>query len=201
MFQLPSLPADCVLRPASPSDKPLIQRLLVNLEQETRSDNPLSAWISNGVSVGLLGIVGVFAAVAAGGLRSLLRLLTLPLLLVTVGFLLVSLSLQREWNQYWVIETKGYLVACAKLQRYGKYSVLYDLYVVPDWRKKGVGSHLVNFLGQQANKPLYLACLPSRLAFYRRLGFAPIAPKKLPTMLQYDLGLAMRPGIIPLVLL
>jgi N-acetylglutamate synthase-like GNAT family acetyltransferase len=200
MPQFPSLPAECVLRPASPADKPLIQRLLTNLEQETRSDNPLSPWLSNSLGLGLLGMVGVLAVVSAGGVRSLLRFLTLPLFLVSVGFLLVNLALQREWNQYWVIETKGYLVACAKLQRYGKYSVLYDLYVVPDWRKKGVGSHLVNFLGQQANKPLYLACLPSRLSFYQRLGFAPIAPKKLPTMLQYDLGLSLRPGIIPLVL-
>ena len=201
MPQLSSLPSECVLRPASLPDKPLIQRLLVNLEQETRAENPLSSWISSSIGLGLLGIVGVGAAIAAGGLRSLLRFLTVPLLLVSVGFVLVSLSLQREWNQYWVIEANGYLVACAKLQRCGKYSVLYDLYVVPDWRKKGIGSHLVNFLGEQANRPLYLACLPSRLAFYRRLGFAPIAPKKLPTMLQYDLGISMRPGIIPLVLM
>ena len=201
MSQPSSLPAECVLRPASLPDKPLIKRLLANLEQETRSDNLLASWVSGSVGLGLLGAAGMYAAIAPGGFRTLLRFLTVPLLLMSVGLVLVSLSVQREWNQYWVIETKGYLVACAKLQRHGKYSVLYDLYVVPDWRKQGIGSHLVSHLGQQANKPLYLACLPARLSFYRRLGFAPIAPKKLPTLLQYDLGLSLRPGIIPLVLL
>ncbi|HEY9906796.1 MAG TPA: GNAT family N-acetyltransferase [Thermosynechococcaceae cyanobacterium] len=197
---MPALPAECVLRPANAADQPLIQRLLTNLEQETRSDTVLSSWFGKGLGFGLLGLVGIYALIVPGGLRSLLRLLMLPILIVSAGAVLLNLSLQREWKQYWVIEANGYLVACAKLQRQGNYSVLYDLYVVPDWRKRGIGSHLVSYLGQQATKPLYLACLPTRLSFYRRLGFAPIAPKQLPGLLQYDLGLPTRRGIIPLVL-
>ena len=197
---MPALPAECVLRPANAADQPLIQRLLTNLEQETRSDTVLSSWFGKGLGFGLLGLVGIYALIVPGGLRSLLRFLMLPILIVSAGAVLLNLSLQREWKQYWVIEANGYLVACAKLQRQGNYSVLYDLYVVPDWRKRGIGSHLVSYLGQQATKPLYLACLPTRLSFYRRLGFAPIAPKQLPGLLQYDLGLPTRRGIIPLVL-
>lgn len=196
-----SLPAGCVLRPANSTDKALIQQLLKNLEREISPPSSSATWFWGGILLGSLGIVGTIG-VLDPKFRSLLHLLVGPISIVGLGLSLsLLLGLEREWMQYWVIESEKSLVACAKLQRQDNYSVLYDLYVIPAWRGQGLGSYLVKSLEHQANKPLYLACLPARLPFYTRLGFSQIPPKRLPFFLQYDLGLFNRPGIIPLVLM
>jgi N-acetylglutamate synthase-like GNAT family acetyltransferase len=189
-----------LLRPATAADQPQIQQLLKNLEKEMSAVAALPSWLPGGVLVSLLlpiAVYGWLVPEARSFLQLLLAAIGIVVLLVVLGTLLL---LQQAWQYYWVIEYRGYLVACAKLQRYSSYSTLFDLYVVPDWRRQGVGSHFVSFLAQQATKPLYLACLPARLPFYQRLGFAQVSPRRLPTLLQYDLGLPTRPGIIPMML-
>jgi N-acetylglutamate synthase-like GNAT family acetyltransferase len=171
------------------------------MEQETRVDQGNLPLLHHGAGLGLLGVVGIYAAIVPGSWRSILNFLIAPVAFASlVGWLLLQVVLQREWMHYWVIETDNHLVACAKLQCHPAYSVLFDLYVATEWRGRGLGSHLVRHLSQQATKPLYLACLPARLPFYRRLGFVPVVGKKLPPLLQYDLGIPTRPGIIPLML-
>lgn len=192
------LPTGCCLRPARTTDKAALRHLLTQLERELTT--PERSWVLRGTVLTGVGLLIAWATIVPGG-RTVLQ----PFLLPTMGVLiaaslLLPLLLQREWAHYWVIEADGVLVACAKLQRHGSYSVLFDVYVLPEWRQRGVGSHLVRHLGQQATKPLYLACLPARLPFYTRLGFSPIASKTLSPVLQYDLGLMTRSGIIPLVL-
>jgi N-acetylglutamate synthase-like GNAT family acetyltransferase len=215
MVQLTPLPSTYRVRAAQVSDRHAIRRLLKQFEAEIRSNGGLGpqqliGWI--GLGVLLLVALGLWWNPVSDWY--LLRPHHLPQALnsalsygvplmtgLAIALMIITLILlAQEWQHYWVIEFQGQLVACAKLQRYLAYSVLFDLYVTSAHRHQGVGSALVHTLSHQAQKPLYLACVPARLPFYQRLGFAPISPKKLPTLLQYELGLATRPGIIPLVL-
>lgn len=107
---------------------------------------------------------------------------------------------QGEWLDFWVIEYENSLVACAKLCQYSDYSVLFDLFVIPEWRNQGLGSFLVGHLGQVAKKPLYLACVPATVSFYIRLGFHRVSAKNLSAWLQYKLGIQGRSRIVPMVL-
>lgn len=201
MPELSPLPNGCTIRPAQATDMPRIQQMLKNLAREI-TPPAVIAW--QWLWVGILGcglLVAIGYVFGTPTLRTLLNLLVICALGVTLMMTIAAVWLQTtEWIHYWVVEYNGYLLACAKLQHQGSHSLLFDLYVAPDWRGKGVGSYLVNQLSQRATKPLYLACLPMRLAFYQRLGFVPVPPKRLPLSLQYDLGLPTRPGIIPLVL-
>ncbi len=200
MPDLRSLPPGCILRLASDSDKHQIQALLSRLEQELV---PHSLWWRRFWQRGLWSI-----AIALTTLRIGLYFVGAPhytsspkmsllLLLGWGGSWIVNA--QREWHNYWVVDCAGQIVACAKLQPFKLYTVLYDLYVLPDWRKQGLGSYIVSHLAQIATHPLYLACYPPRLSFYQRLGFTPVPPARLSTLLRYDLGLPGRPDVIPLV--
>jgi N-acetylglutamate synthase-like GNAT family acetyltransferase len=195
------LPAGCTLRPAKITDKPKIQQMLKNLEREIAPESAAIRQQVWGIAITLVIMTLSTSSLPWVEIRTLFQIVVASIVLAALLVCLATWVMQeREWTQYWVIEFNGYLVACAKLQRHGHYSALFDLYVVPDWRRKGVGSCLVNAIGQKANKPLYLACLPARLPFYQRLGFSQVAPKRLSPLIRYDLGLPTRPNIIPMML-
>ncbi len=200
MFELPSLPLGCFVRAAQPYDRLMIHHMLRNLERELSPMMGGSDWVGWAITLGVVTLVGGYGA-AVPGVQSALRLLAAPMVAAGAGIAaVVYYTTQNDWKRYWVIEYDHSLIACAKLNQQTDYSVLYDLYVFPEWRGQGVGSYLVNHLAQTATRPLYLAALPGRIPFYKRLGFAPVPPNYLPLLLQYDLGLPTRPGIVPLVL-
>lgn len=200
MSELPSLPLGCLLRPAKANDRPIIHQMLRNLEQELAPAVKSPAWGSWTVVLGVAALTGGYGAIAPG-FRAALRFLAAPTLLFGAGLTVAILyMMQNDWQRYWVVESGNSVVACAKLNCQSDYSVLYDVYVFPAWRGRGLGSYLVNHLTQHATKPLYLATLPARLPFYKRLGFTPVLANRLPLLLQYDLGLPTRPEIVPLVL-
>lgn len=96
---------------------------------------------------------------------------------------------QLRWQQFWVIECRGKVVACAQLRSFPEAQELGSLVVAKDWRNRGLGTVLSQHLIQQANQPLYLECLGDRLAnFYQRLGFVPTAWQNLPRSLQRKFG-------------
>jgi N-acetylglutamate synthase-like GNAT family acetyltransferase len=152
------------------------------------------------VAVLLLLLAGGWLMLAIGW-RSLMYLLIIPAIVVVLGVVTaILLTWNDEWANFWVVEHNGKLIACAKLRRYTRYSLLHDLFVLPEWRSQKVGSHLVAHVGKEATKPLYLTCLPTLMQFYLRLGFIPVSPKSLSPLLQYDLGLAGRVSVVPLML-
>ena len=75
------------------------------------------------------------------------------------------------WSDYWVIESNGSIIACAKLYEGNSSCELYDVFVVPHWRGNGFGTTLVKTLIKKARYPIYLACLPNAIGFYEELGF------------------------------
>ncbi|HEY9625328.1 MAG TPA: GNAT family N-acetyltransferase [Crinalium sp.] len=96
---------------------------------------------------------------------------------------------QLRWQQFYVIECGGKVIACAQLRRFPDAQELGSLVVANDWRNKGLGTLLSQHVIQQATQPLYLECLGDRLAhFYQRLGFIPASWEELPRSLQRKFG-------------
>lgn len=92
---------------------------------------------------------------------------------------------QLRWQQFWVVESKGSLIACGQLRDFPDAQELGSLVVSPKWRGQGIGSYLTVHLIQEAEKPLYLECLGQKLVdFYAQKGFHSIAWQELPRSLQ-----------------
>ncbi len=122
----------------------------------------------------------------------------------TIRKLVLSAKLdptQLRWSQFWVIECAGRVVACGQLRSFLGAQELGSLVVAPDWRGRGLGSYLVNYLIQEATQPLYLECLGSRLVkFYTRFGFEPIALQELPPSLKRKFGISqLASKLLPMI--
>lgn len=92
---------------------------------------------------------------------------------------------QLRWQQFWVIECDGDIVACGQLRNFSNAQELGSLVVAPAWRGRGLGTFLTQHLINTATQPLYLECLGERLAeFYSGFGFVPISFEDLPRSLQ-----------------
>ena len=97
---------------------------------------------------------------------------------------------QLRWQQFWLIESEGHLVACGQLRNFSGVQELSSLVVVPAWRKRGLGTCLAKHLIQEATEPVYLECLGQKLAmFYTRLGFIPVSWQDFPQSLKFKFGL------------
>ncbi|HBB35868.1 MAG TPA: GNAT family N-acetyltransferase [Cyanobacteria bacterium UBA8803] len=104
---------------------------------------------------------------------------------------------QLRWQQFWVIECEGNIVACAQLRNFSGAQELGSLVVAPTWRDRGLGTALTQHLIQQATAPLYLECLGQRLPkFYSRFGFVPISGQGLPQSLKFKFAVGQLARII-----
>jgi N-acetylglutamate synthase-like GNAT family acetyltransferase len=109
--------------------------------------------------------------------------------------ILFVLALQaHQWSDrtlanFWVVESGGKVIGCAKLFKYSTHSEAYLVQVDAAWRGQGYGSCLVQRLTQEASLPLYLASQPHRLAFYKRLGFVTVPTNAVPLSIRVNLGL------------
>ena len=96
---------------------------------------------------------------------------------------------QLRWQQFWVIECSGKVIACAQLRTFSEAQEFGSLVVAKKWRKQGLGKTLSQYVIQQASQPLYLECLGDRLlSFYQRLGFVSAEWATLPRSLQKKFG-------------
>ena len=92
---------------------------------------------------------------------------------------------QLIWQQFWVIECDGRVVACGQLRNFDGAQELGSLVVAKTWRNRALGTILAQHLIQSATQPLYLECLGQRLAeFYSPFGFVPVSFEELPRSLQ-----------------
>ncbi len=92
---------------------------------------------------------------------------------------------QIRWQQFWVIEQDGQVIACGQLRDFGDAQELGSLVVRSDWRDRGLGRMLTEHLIQQATKPLYLECLGQKLAqFYSQFGFHVVNWQTLPSAIR-----------------
>jgi amino-acid N-acetyltransferase len=192
------LPSDCVFRAATSADKPRIQTLLEQFRREVLPSVSESERILQGLAIAAgIGCAGYLLLSFKPGLMPLAGFATA----VGVGVLVAQVLTRNEgWENFWVIEQNDRLVACAKLRCNSRYSVINDLFVVPELRDRGLGSYLIAHLGEKATKPLYLTCLPPLVHFYMRLGFTPVSINNLSPLLQFDLGIPNQLTVVPLVM-
>ncbi|AFY46588.1 acetyltransferase, N-acetylglutamate synthase [Nostoc sp. PCC 7524] len=98
---------------------------------------------------------------------------------------------QLHWQQFWVIEFAGKIIACGQLRQFSEAQELGSLVVAPIWRGQGLATLLTQHLITQATQPLYLECLGERLKqFYRHFGFVQITFEELPRSLQQKFRLS-----------
>lgn len=92
---------------------------------------------------------------------------------------------KRSLPGVWVVECDRHIVAVARLSRSPQYSLLAYLYVAYRYRQRGLGSCLVQKLIQEANKPVFLFCLPELVGFYHRFGFIRPPKENVPLKLKF----------------
>ena len=98
---------------------------------------------------------------------------------------------QLRWQQFWLIECDGRVVACGQLRSFEQAQELGSLVVLKELQNRGLGSYLVKHLIQQATQPVYLECVGKKLAqFYTKLGFVPVTLQDLPSSLKGKFGLS-----------
>lgn len=188
-----ALPPGCTIRPARALDRTAIHHLLDQFRQEILPPRSPSEQVLRLLAIALLGAGGAYLVGATGWQRTFNLLLGPTAVLGLAIALVLVITWNSDWENFWVAEHHHQIIGCAKLRRCNHYSLLHDVYVVPEWRSRGLGSSLVAHLGQQALRPLYLTCIPRLVPFYGRLGFTEVAAKSLPRMVQYELGLIQGP--------
>lgn len=195
-----SHPVDGWLRPAQGGDRSTLHTLMTRFEQELRGRRgTYPRW--KGVLLGVVLALLLYWAIANTLLLVLLNYAAQLAIFVLVGWIARQWLQRDTWKHYWVMEQNHEVIACVRLQNYTHHSVLQDVYVLPGWRGRGIGTQMVRAIAQKATLPLYLLCYPERHAFYHRLGFHPMAIDKLPPIVRYDLGLVQRSPLIVMALL
>jgi amino-acid N-acetyltransferase len=98
---------------------------------------------------------------------------------------------QLRWQQFWVVERQGEILACGQLRTFAGCQELGSLVVRSPWRRQRLGTALTQHLIRQATQPLYLECLGAGLAtFYQRLGFVPVNLDEVPPALRRKFGVS-----------
>ncbi len=103
---------------------------------------------------------------------------------------------QLRWEQFWVVEHRGRIVACGQLRRFPGVRELGSLVVAPEWRGRGLGSALVRHLVAQADAPVFLECAARLTGFYGRLGFRRVSWRELPWPLKLKFGITLVLGTL-----
>ncbi|MDV2994384.1 MAG: hypothetical protein N4J56_004038 [Chroococcidiopsis sp. SAG 2025] len=157
----PCLPPGCVLRQADPRDRLEVKKILF---QALNWDKII--YISIGFCLFFAPVLTVVLAIQL-------------LICILVGASILFISYKLNILKYWVIECNSYIVAFGALYCHETHSTISRLYVKKRWRRKGLGSTIINFFIQKGTKPIYLSSLPNRVSFYTRLGFIPISCEKI----------------------
>ena len=75
-------------------------------------------------------------------------------------------------NQFLVAEDEGKIVGCVRIRNIEGHLKLASIIVLPDYRKKRIGSNLVTkIINENPEKPIYLFCHKENDGFYAKLGF------------------------------
>jgi N-acetylglutamate synthase-like GNAT family acetyltransferase len=178
-------PLGCYLRPAQRRDCKAIRRLTQQLLPDR--------WRGYKMLLGL-GLL-FFIALLAGlgwvypGLFWHWVMAISPGAGLIVCLVAVALEDGPPWERYWVLEQRGLVVGCGRVEDYAIHGELYDLVIDRSLRRQGLGQFLVEQLVEKCRRPLYLASLPGAIAFYHRLGFVIVDERELMPLVQSRLSL------------
>ncbi|MEM7556378.1 MAG: GNAT family N-acetyltransferase [Cyanobacteria bacterium P01_A01_bin.84] len=97
----------------------------------------------------------------------------------------------KNYSNYLVVEniSNNSIVACVELRNYKKYSVIVNLCVLKEYRRRQFASCLIRQVINEAQKPAYLVCLSELIPFYHRFGFIAISPAQISWEIKTELGL------------
>lgn len=106
---------------------------------------------------------------------SFILILTLATASISLAYLLLYIFSLYGHNgrkfPFWVIEKDQSLVGLIESGKFKDNSCIRFLFVLPNHRRKGLGSALVKHLLQNTNKPVLITCSSELTEFYARLGF------------------------------
>ncbi|NJK41782.1 MAG: GNAT family N-acetyltransferase [Acaryochloridaceae cyanobacterium SU_2_1] len=179
------LPSGYQIRPAEAADKWTLQKMVWQFTWDEGIGLDIRLF---GYGFLRLAAVGIFLALlyTIPTYQSLPEEKILLLMLVGLATLGLGIALLTQWIgqlvlRFWgalihgsgfqVIEFEQQLIGCALLNTYPAHAELAYLFVKPAERQQGLGSVLVQSLIQNAGQPVYLACKPKVLSFYRHQGF------------------------------
>lgn len=179
-----SLPPECILRPARPTDRVAIRMLAYRLSRWAIPASSHSQLICQEIAVILaiaipttlltfliLEITGITDKLTDFKIFICRSIFWLAMILPF--FLEYLVIFQSKCSECFVVACNGRLVAYAILFHQNKLTVLQYLFVAPSFRKQGIGSYLIQSLTQKTHKPLFLWSLPNKVRFYTGLGFVP----------------------------
>jgi len=187
MFNITSLPQGCVLRKAQAQDKWHLQKLVWAFEIEEVLE--LDARVIGYKFLILLGVSAILSLqiylinffpllikliLVMGIMYTSFAIFTAVNSLVII-FLNILIGATTNWSRFWVIEYKQELVGCASVNFYSKNSSLGYLYIKPQWRNRGLGSYLLQYLIGKSSNPVSLICKPKLVEFYASYGFSTVS--------------------------
>jgi N-acetylglutamate synthase-like GNAT family acetyltransferase len=177
-------PLGCCLRPAQRRDCKAIRRLTQQLLPD------------RGGYKTLLGLGSLFFIALLAGLGWVYPGLfwhwvaaVSPLVALVACLVAVALDDGQPWERYWVLDQRGLVVGCGRVEDYDIHGELYDLVIDRSLRRQGLGQFLVEQLVEKCRRPLYLASLPGAIAFYQQLGFVMVDESELRPLVQSRLSL------------
>ncbi len=97
-----------------------------------------------------------------------------------------------HWQNFLVAEANGHIIGVGQVKPFPGARELGSLAVVPDYRRTGVGSTIIQALLAREQGALVLFCLAFRERFYAKFGFRRATLRDVPGALKvkYLLGLA-----------
>jgi GNAT superfamily N-acetyltransferase len=101
---------------------------------------------------------------------NLLMLTTLASVLGVFG-LCIIFPISKKKYVTWIIEKNKSLVGFIQLSDSNSKIDIIQVFILPNCRRRGLGSALIKHLVENTNKPVYVDCLPALVSYYARLGF------------------------------
>jgi GNAT superfamily N-acetyltransferase len=101
-----------------------------------------------------------------------------------LGRLMHFFPMQPKGITSWVAIYRGKFIGWADVNKQIDYSILENVSVHHKYRRRKVGSLLIQTLRQDSIEPLYVQSAPQAVKFYQSLGFIHIDRKELPSFMK-----------------
>ena len=200
------LPPGFIVRRASNSDISDILKFLQNEFSIQRNESPTQI-VSLIITLIALGLILLYLLFINGFLvTGFFHILFAVIIMFLIIFSIFSILPYFHWNH--MIESGECLLiihqnnirAVIATSNFNNYSYIRFLLVSHSYRRRGLGTYLINTVRQNLNYPIYLFCLPEPylVEFYSSNGFFAIEKNQIPRKIRQDLKNTSE--VIPMIL-
>ena len=97
------------------------------------------------------------------------------------------------WKRFILaVNDKDEMIGCGQLKPHGNEILeLASIAVVPEYRRQGIASAIIEHLLKVSSRPLYLTCISKMGPFYEKFGFVSLPYDEMPRYFQRLSKLAM----------